>query len=270
MHIGLMTEREFLDTQSRLLECRSVEQLLTETRRLGTKQAQADDVEIALMSMVAPSKPGQVLYYEGEARYSRDQLAFVDRHSANHPLFDLVLAGTMVDPLEPEDAAGLAWRDNPMFCEVYQPCVIERSLFTALRVAPGYHLTIKAVRQKNSPFSGASRRRLALLQKMVQVFLLRCELLAQLCQACSTHKMRTGAPASNGLGYQVLGLTPREGEVLHWVEAGKTDPEIAIILNVNARTVHTHVAALLRKLDCENRLQLIVSQFGRLMVLPKG
>jgi len=264
-----MTDKQFLHTQGRLLECRSVEQLLTESRHLGAEHAQADDVEVALMSMVAPTKPGRLLYYEGEARYSRDQLAFVDRYSSKHPLFKTVLAGTMETPLEPEDAAGLAWRDNPMFREVYRPCVIERSLFTALRIAPGYHLTIKAVRQKNSPFSETSRRRLALLQKMVHAFLLRCDMLAQLCRVCTTHKERTGTPAANGLGHQVLGLTAREAEVLRWLEAGKADPEIAIILDMNLRTVHSHVAALLRKLECENRLQLIVSQYGRLVNLER-
>jgi DNA-binding CsgD family transcriptional regulator len=35
-----------------------------------------------------------------------------------------------------------------------------------------------------------------------------------------------------------LGLTAREAEVMHWVSAGKTNPEIAQILSVTIHTVN--------------------------------
>lgn len=48
-------------------------------------------------------------------------------------------------------------------------------------------------------------------------------------------------------------LTPREAEVAGWLAAGKTNPEIAIILASNVRTVEKHVEAVLKKLGVENR-----------------
>jgi DNA-binding CsgD family transcriptional regulator len=50
-----------------------------------------------------------------------------------------------------------------------------------------------------------------------------------------------------------LGLTPREAEVLHWVIKGKQDAVIASILNISVRTVHHHIARILRKLQSESR-----------------
>lgn len=48
-------------------------------------------------------------------------------------------------------------------------------------------------------------------------------------------------------------LTPRETEIAHWLAAGKTNPEIAIILNSHPRTVEKHVEKILEKLGVENR-----------------
>jgi len=51
----------------------------------------------------------------------------------------------------------------------------------------------------------------------------------------------------------VLGLTPREAEVLFWVAEGKTSPEIALILNTAPNTIKKHVSHILEKLALENR-----------------
>ncbi len=51
-------------------------------------------------------------------------------------------------------------------------------------------------------------------------------------------------------------LTRREVEVAHWAALGKTNPEIAIILGISARTVEKHVHAALAKLGFENRVQM--------------
>jgi DNA-binding CsgD family transcriptional regulator len=50
-----------------------------------------------------------------------------------------------------------------------------------------------------------------------------------------------------------VGLTPREAEVLHWVIKGKQDGVIACILKISVRTVHQHIARILRKLQSETR-----------------
>ena len=53
--------------------------------------------------------------------------------------------------------------------------------------------------------------------------------------------------------YRRLGLTPREGEVLHWVGEGKTNPEIGTILRTRPRTVAKHLEKIFAKLGVETR-----------------
>jgi len=50
-----------------------------------------------------------------------------------------------------------------------------------------------------------------------------------------------------------VGLSDRESQVLRWVAQGKTNPEIAMILGLSARTVQTHLDHIYRKLDVQNR-----------------
>lgn len=51
-------------------------------------------------------------------------------------------------------------------------------------------------------------------------------------------------------------LTPREREVLRYIARGYTYKEIARELHISAKTVETHVSAVLRKLQLTNRYQL--------------
>jgi DNA-binding NarL/FixJ family response regulator len=53
-------------------------------------------------------------------------------------------------------------------------------------------------------------------------------------------------------------LTPREREVLALVAAGLSNQEIATRLHLGVTTVKTHVAALLAKTGCPNRIRLAV------------
>ena len=55
------------------------------------------------------------------------------------------------------------------------------------------------------------------------------------------------------------GLTRRESEVFLWMCQGKTDKEIAIILNNSHRTISQHVGSILRKLGVETRLAAVLS-----------
>lgn len=52
-------------------------------------------------------------------------------------------------------------------------------------------------------------------------------------------------------------LTERESEVLHWVARGKTNPEIAMILDISAFTVKNHMQRVFKKLDVTNRAQAV-------------
>lgn len=50
-----------------------------------------------------------------------------------------------------------------------------------------------------------------------------------------------------------LGLTAREAEVLYWIAQGKSNPDIATILDAKVRTVHKHVEHIFQKLGVETR-----------------
>ena len=50
-------------------------------------------------------------------------------------------------------------------------------------------------------------------------------------------------------------LSPREHEVLRYLVAGRSDPEIAAALSIGRRTVQSHVASILRKLRAANRTE---------------
>jgi DNA-binding NarL/FixJ family response regulator len=58
-------------------------------------------------------------------------------------------------------------------------------------------------------------------------------------------------PAKNTLG--LLGLTPRETEVLTWMAHGKTNYEIGVMLGACTGTICKHVERILVKLNVENR-----------------
>ncbi|WP_435640955.1 helix-turn-helix transcriptional regulator [Micavibrio aeruginosavorus] len=49
-------------------------------------------------------------------------------------------------------------------------------------------------------------------------------------------------------------LTNKESEVLTWAAAGKTDAEIAVILNISHNTVDTHMRKIFQKLGANSRV----------------
>jgi len=62
----------------------------------------------------------------------------------------------------------------------------------------------------------------------------------------------TGANAS-----VVKLITPREQEILKWIQLGKSNIEIGLILDISPLTVKNHVQKLLRKLNVQNRAQAV-------------
>lgn len=61
-------------------------------------------------------------------------------------------------------------------------------------------------------------------------------------------------------------LTDREVQVVSLVVEGCTNPEIAELLVISPRTVQSHVASAMRKLDARSRTQLAVAALRREVV----
>jgi DNA-binding NarL/FixJ family response regulator len=53
-------------------------------------------------------------------------------------------------------------------------------------------------------------------------------------------------------------LTSRELEILTWVAHGKTDREVAELLELSEKTIHHHVEHILGKLQARNRTHAVV------------
>lgn len=60
-------------------------------------------------------------------------------------------------------------------------------------------------------------------------------------------------PSEQQILQEAFQLTTRESEVLVWLARGKSNAEIAIILDISPRTINTHLVQIFRKLGVENR-----------------
>jgi DNA-binding CsgD family transcriptional regulator len=58
--------------------------------------------------------------------------------------------------------------------------------------------------------------------------------------------------------YQVLGITPREADVLALIARGKSNKHIALAFNISEGTVKKHVENMFRRLDVNNRVSLTI------------
>ena len=65
---------------------------------------------------------------------------------------------------------------------------------------------------------------------------------------------------------QAYNLSDRESQILHWVAMGKTNPEIASILQISSFTVKNHMQRVFKKLDVTNRAQAV----SKLRPMPRN
>ena len=63
-------------------------------------------------------------------------------------------------------------------------------------------------------------------------------------------------------------LTSRESECLHWMAAGKTSSEIAIVLSISESTVNFHLKNILVKLNASNRVHAVAKALSRSLIEP--
>lgn len=72
------------------------------------------------------------------------------------------------------------------------------------------------------------------------------------------YRLACRAPAPLPDAQLPAGLTPREGDVMHWLSHGKTDAEIAALLTISPRTVHKHLEHVYVKLGVETRTAAVM------------
>jgi DNA-binding CsgD family transcriptional regulator len=78
------------------------------------------------------------------------------------------------------------------------------------------------------------------------------------CEAPECHQPQVPPTVGEGRGRLLQAPPTRECEVLRWIIHGKTDPEIAGILEIRTPTASTHVHHILTKLEVINRIIAVV------------
>jgi DNA-binding CsgD family transcriptional regulator len=63
--------------------------------------------------------------------------------------------------------------------------------------------------------------------------------------------------AYSPLAAEAVKLSRREIEVLHWVEQGMANADIAVLCGISERTVHKHLQHAFQKLNVENRMAAV-------------
>jgi LuxR family transcriptional regulator, quorum-sensing system regulator BjaR1 len=65
-----------------------------------------------------------------------------------------------------------------------------------------------------------------------------------------------------------VSLTPKQREILTWVAGGKTDEDIASILNISRNTVDTHMRQIFNRLSVNSRVSAVVKAINLGLIRP--
>lgn len=167
----------------------------------------------------------------------------------------------VVDAANGRDGIAAARRAKPdlILCDVCMPGLSGHDVLAALKESPETaripFVFLTARGERGDVRAGMNHGADDYLIKPVDVDDLIAAVRARL-QRSAEHTAAAGnirlpeSPAA----LQPLGLTPREAEILFWITQGKSNPEIAVILEMKLVTVKKHVQHILDKLGVENRL----------------
>jgi len=126
--------------------------------------------------------------------------------------------------------------------EVYREIGYEN--MTAVMTLDSRGVTTASLRRHRKPFSEEERAIVELLKPHIR---------QAYANAIRFETLSSAAHEFTKQGSRSESLTRRESEVAVWLAEGKTNREIALILDLAARTVEKHLESILRKLRVENR-----------------
>lgn len=143
------------------------------------------------------------------------------------------------------------FRHSALYADYYRPVGIDHVIALPLHVDGGWLVSF-VLNRRGRDFSD---RELALLDSVR-------EPLARLFAHTHTLDRLRGAwrrpPDAPPALSAALPLSAREREVLQWVAAGKTDRDVAAILDISPRTVHKHLQRVYDKLGVETRTAAVM------------
>lgn len=139
------------------------------------------------------------------------------------------------------------FRDLDVYAEVYVPLGIDNHCALHVPAGPDEALFFFLERDGGPDYSDDALALLALAQDQ----LANAHALCRVKQTQADHPVDAALLASHG-------LTPREAETLAWLAEGKTNHEIALLMNIGLYTVKGHVAAVFNKTGVGNRHAAII------------
>jgi DNA-binding CsgD family transcriptional regulator len=134
---------------------------------------------------------------------------------------------------------GAALAQHERFHEAYTRCINAESVAKARLLAVRHEVSLVRAEARSARLENA---RLS-------------EALAEISARLAGARSGSAAhqAAAEPAGFQALGLTPREAEVLYWVAQGKTNEDVADILGASQSTVKKHLLRVFDKLGVQNR-----------------
>lgn len=156
-----------------------------------------------------------------------------------------------------------ARRPDLIICDVMMPVMDGHQVLRALRGDPAMAATpfifLTAKGEKSDLRTGMNLGADDYLTKPVTATDLLAAVEARLNREQHRPRGTFNPDFSSSLPLEVLGLTPREAEVLLWIAQGKGNGEIATILGATEHTVKKHVQHIFSKLGVESRNAALVS-----------
>jgi DNA-binding CsgD family transcriptional regulator len=200
-------------------------------------------------------KTGVVMSVSSEDRFfSEEMKRKIVELMPSHPVMPAVRAGAQGAIRVTDCITQRQFRQTPHYIETLRPIDIHYQMVVTLDI-PGKIAGMTVNRDKN--FTDKEATLLHLVAPQIALAHRNAQEFTALKRA-STKTIPTPEELRQ------VGVTTREGEVLHWVIQGKRDCEIAKILSASPRTIHNHLRSILRKLNTETRTGAALEAFERL------
>jgi DNA-binding CsgD family transcriptional regulator len=206
-----------------------------------------------LLALSAPLLPGAIVSFDqihnSSGQYLFDHSCPIDEAASarlserlgqvytQNPIYDYIRNGGTGPVVRlSELISRREFHQTDFYRDIFKPFGIEHQL-CVLVPRDGWIITLTINSDREIP------------QRVTDIFHLAARHISIAHQAVNSHESnpRTLAKASSGM------LTPRESEVFHWLQEGKRNSEIAMILGCSPRTVDKHVEHILFKADAETR-----------------
>ena len=207
--------------------------------------------EITTLSICDPVRNTRhVVGNPREAISAADRLCF-DRYFNRHPLVRYHLDHPQGGAWRISDSLGTrAFRSSGLYNEYYRRIGIDHAVAVPLFVDKGLLVSF-VLNRIGRDFSDRE-----------------CALLDLVRGPLSAFYRHAQSRTRESHGFAALPITAREREVLTWLAAGKTDREIADILNANPRTIQKHLQHIYEKLGVETRTAAVMRAMEMSLRLP--